>query len=499
VPLNVKNTAARISNLFKPGATLSQRVARGGLWVFALRITNRLLRLISTIILARVLAPSDFGLFGIALLTMAALETFSQAGLNAALVQKKRDVSLYLNTAWTFQAIRGGLLAIFLFATAPYVAAFFGTPAAKPVLQVIGISTLILGFNNIGVIYFQKELEFHKQFAYQFSGTLANVCVAVSLVLLLRNVWALVFGLLAGNLAQLVMSYFIHPYRPRLRFDQEQFKELFNFGKWVLGSSILTYLVTQGDNIFVGKLLGAAALGFYQLAYQISNIPATEITHVISQVTFPAYSKLQADFRALRGAYLKVLKLTAFLSFPVAGLIFVCAPDFTRILLGEKWLPMIPAIQALVFYGLLRSLGATTGPIFLALGRPRIVTKLQVVQLFLLFILIYPFTLSGGILGTSLAVVFAGLIPNFFVLYKVSKLINCEIRNLFKAIALPMLSTVLSLFFLNSLRYLMSNLLNFGLTFVFFIMFFLITYYVVGHLFFYKSTVELKSVIKNIL
>ena len=125
----------------------------------------------------------------------------------------------------------------------------------------------------------------------------------------------------------------------------------------------------------MGKLLGVTALGFYQLAYRISNMPATEITHVISRVTFPAYSKLQDDIPKLREAYLKVLQITAFLSFPIAGLIFVLAPDFTKIFLGEKWMPMVPAMQVLVFAGLSRAIAATAGYIFYAVGKPKIDTS----------------------------------------------------------------------------------------------------------------------------
>ena len=438
--MDANDTAARISNLLKPGSTLSQRVVRGGFWVFALRLTNRLLGLASTIILARVLAPSDFGLFGIALLAMAALDTFSQVGLNAAMIQKKEDIAPYLDTAWTVQAIRGGLLALLLFAAAPYVAVFFGTPAAKPILQVIGLSTLIQGFTNIGVIYFNKELEFHKQYVYQLSGTLANVGVAITAVLLLKSVWALVFGLLAGNLVQMVVSYIIHPYRPRPRLDLGQFKELFHFGKWVLGSSMLVYLITQGDNIMVGKLLDVAALGFYQMAYRISNLPATEITHVISQVTFPAYAKLQTNMAKLKEAYLKVLQLTAFLSFPVAGLIFVLAPDFTRIFLGDKWLPMVPAMQVLVFAGLLRSIAATAGPIFIAVGKPLIDMQGQCLRLLTLIILIYPLTIKYGFIGTSISVVLSTLSITIWFMFKVNQITECEIGKFIRMTLFPFLS-----------------------------------------------------------
>jgi lipopolysaccharide exporter len=330
----------------------------------------------------------------------------------------------------------------------------------KPILQVIGLSILINGFTNIGVIHFKKELEFHKQFVYEFSGTLANVVIAIGSVLLLRSVWALVFGLLAGNIAQLVTSYAIHSHRPRLRFDRHQFQELFGFGKWILGSSILVYLTTQGDNIFVAKLLGVAALGFYQLAYQISNLPATEITHVISQVTFPAYAKLQADIPKLKEAYLKVLQLTAFLSFPMAGLIFVLAPDFTRIFLGEKWLPMVPAMQILVFAGLIRSIAATAGSVFIATGRPKMDIQGQCLRILTLAFLGYPLTIYYGIIGTSIAVVTSISVTTITFSFNVIKITGCEPKEFRKMITFPFIS-IMPIFSVS--YFIKSNISNMGL------------------------------------
>ena len=442
IPMNVKNMAAMIGNLLKPGTTLSQRVARGGLWIFALQITIRLLGFVSTIILARILAPSDFGLFGIALMAMSALETFSQAGLGAALIQKEQDITPYLNTAWTVQVLRGVLLGLLLFITAPYVAAFFESHTAKPILQVIALSPLIRGFNNIGLVYFDKELQFHKNFAYWLTSSLANAIVAISAVLLLGNVWALIFGLLAGDIAQLTMSYIIHPYRPRPRFISGQFKELFNFGRWVFGSHIILYLVMQGDNILVGKLLGSSSLGFYRMAYQISSMPATEVTHVISQVTFPAYSKIQNDTHRLKEAFLKVFQITTFLSIPLVGLIFVFSSDFTRIFLGEKWQSMVPAMQILAFAGLLRSIEGTTGPVFVAIGKPVYDTLGQLLRLFILAIFIYSFTVNYGISGTSLSVVASFLVVTIYFIFIIIKVTGCRLIELSRLIFFPLISTL---------------------------------------------------------
>ena len=435
------NKLKRIANnLTTPGGTLSQKVLKGGFWVFFLRVVNRGFSLIRLIVLARVLSPNDFGLMGIALLTMSTLETFSQTGFQQALIQKKENVESYLNSAWTVLILRGFILFVILYFIAPHAAIFFSAPEAKAIIRVIGFSIFFQALTNIGIIYFQKELEFNKEFIYQFSGTLADFIVSISAVLILRNVWALVLGLLAGNIMRCLVSYLVHPYRPHLSKCLGKAKELFGFGKWIMSSSILIFLIAQGDDIFVGKLLGTTALGFYQMAYRISNMPATEITHVISQVTFPAYSKLQDNIPKLRETYLKVLQLTAFLSFPIAGLIFVLAPDFTEIFLGEKWMPMVPAMQILTLYGAIRSIGATTGPVFQGVGKPNILAKLSFIQLLMMIVFIYPLTNKYGIFGTAVAIIIPNLITQTIAGIKVCNIMKCDACKFIKALVFPLIS-----------------------------------------------------------
>ncbi len=429
-----------IRKLTTTGGSLSGKTARGTFWVFTLRLTDSLFRLIRVIILARLLSPNDFGIFGIALLVLSILSAFSQTGHSQALIQKKEKVKSYFDTAWTIGLIRGFLIAVIIFSLAKPAAVFFTTPDAEQILRVIGFSIIIRSFNNIAILYFQKELEFHKFFKYQFLGTIVDFTVVIIAAFLLRSAWALVFGLLAGNITRCMMSYIIEPYRPKLKFIRSQVKELLGFGKWVLGSTILIFLITQGDDIFAGKLLGATMLGFYQIAYRISNMPATETSLVISRVSFPLYSKLQDNLSKLRDAYLKVFQLVTFISFPMAGLIFILAPEFVRLFLGEEWVPAVPIIQVLAFAGLIRSIITTTIPLFRAIGRPKIETKWQVIRLFVLIVLIYPFTITYGIIGTSISVLLSAFISSIGFCFEAIKITKCGIKNFGKLISLPMLN-----------------------------------------------------------
>lgn len=420
-------------------STLSQKVVRGGAWILGLRIYNRGLGFIRTIILARLLAPEDFGLLGIAMLAISTIETFSQTGFETVVIQKKGDVELYLDTAWTVSVIRGALLFVILFISAPFVAHFFNTSQATLIIRVIAISTLISGFRNIGIVFFQKELEFNKQFFYEFISAFVDLIVAVILAFILRDVWALIWAGLAGNVVRLVMSYIIHPYRPNIRLNKYEIKVLFSFGKWLLGSSIVTFLVTQGDDILVGKILGITALGMYQMAYLISNLPTTEITHVIAQATFPAYSKMQDDLPKLRIAFLDIFQLTAFISIPLSLGILILAPEFTQIFLGEKWLPMVPVLQILVLAGLIRSIAATLGPFFVGIGRPDIDTKGQIIRLIGLMITIYPLTLYWGLIGASISVLFSISVFVFVFSFMFIKISGCRLKDFFKMILVPII------------------------------------------------------------
>lgn len=430
---------------------LSHRVVKSGIWVFAARIADRTFYVIRLIILARILLPQDFGVLGIAMLMILNLETFFRTGFSDALIQRKEVTDDYLNSAWTAGILRGAVLSLIVYIIAPYVAAFFDSPQAGPVIRVIGLSFLLRALTNIGTIYFQKELEFDKRFLYQLAGSLADFIVAVSAAFILRNVWALVFGILAGDFTRLIASYVMLSYRPRLVFDFKKVKELFVFGKWVWASSILMFILTQGDNAVVGKLLGAAMLGLYQMAYSMSSTPATEFSHLIASITFPAYSKMQNDMEKLRRAYLEVLHLSSLIAIPLAGGIFILAPEFTKILFGEKWMPMVAAMRVLTLYGMVSSI-VIPGPLLMAIGRPDVRTKLQFIGLIIFSVCIYPFTVRWGITGAAIAATTYVVISGSAALVLISRLITARFRDVIRILSFPMINSVIMVLTIYSLK-----------------------------------------------
>jgi len=422
--------------------TLSKKVVRGGVWIFSLRILNRGLDFFRIIILARLLSPTDFGLFGVAILSISVFETFSQTGFNFALIQKKESIKTYLDTAWTISALRGLALFILVFFSAPIIAAFFNAPQATLIVRFLAISLIFNGFQNIGILFFQKELEFNRLFLLEISTTITSFASTIILAVLLKNVWALVIGGLLANFVRFCISYVIQSYRPIPKIEKDKVLELFSFGKWIFLSTIVIFLVRQGDDFFLGKVLGVTALGFYQMAFMIGNLPSSEITGIISQVAFPTYTKLKSTPGKLNEAYIKTISFIALISFPFAGGIFVLAPYFTTLFLGEKWLPIVTPLQILAISGLIRSIVATGGSLFNAIGKPRFDFKMNLWRLIIIIVTIYPLTRLWSISGTSLSVLLGLSASGYIWLRGSMREMNISLKR-FLVISLPSLSSTL--------------------------------------------------------
>ncbi len=435
----------KLKNLISTEGSLQQKTIKSGFWSFASRISTRGLSILKIIIVARLLAPKDFGLLGIALLTLAIFKVFSKTGFKQSIIQKKEKVKDHLNTAWTVLALRGFALYGIVFVSAPYVATFFGEPRAELIIRVIGLTLVFKGLKNIGVIFFQKELEFQKKFALDLSSVVPAFILTVVLAFAWRNVWALVFGNILGAASLLIASFLIHGHRPKPEFKKEKATEMFGFGKWILGSSIVIFIATQGDDIFLGKVLGATALGLYQISYKISNTPATEVTHIISNVTFPAYSKIQDNIKKLKEGFFKTITLTVGLSLTLGVGIILFIPEFTYFILGDKWRSIIWPARILALVGIIRSITAVWGPLYRARGIPRFAFWKNVLRVSGTFIPIYWLTAYYGVAGTSLAVLIGIILCLIFDLvymrykfpakYKLGRLVH-SFKGLFLSLSI---------------------------------------------------------------
>ncbi|MFI4910817.1 MAG: lipopolysaccharide biosynthesis protein [Sedimentisphaeraceae bacterium JB056] len=416
---------------------LYKKVIKGGFWVFALRIFTQLMSILRLAILARILSKTDFGLIGIALLLISILGTITQTGFQAALVQKKENITPFLNTAWTTNIIRGIILYSLLYFIAPF-AAKIKVPieqyeTALAIIRVTGLSIIIGSLSNIGIVYFQKDLQFNKTFQINSISNLLGIAISIIIAIIYKSPWALVAGRLTNTTISVLLSYILHPFKPKLNFEKDKFLELWHFGRWVTGSSIIGFFVNYGDDFFVWFFLGTEALGLYQMAYRIAMIPADFGSSILSKITFPAFSKVSNDIERLKKAYFKTYKFASSFSIPSSVAILILSPIMIPLILGDKWIPAIILIQILTIKGTFLTLGATRGPLFLSLNKPGIGTKFRFLRLITLSITIYPLCLLLELKGVCIAVTLSCLLPMAPAYNLANKLLNATWKDIIES------------------------------------------------------------------
>ena len=421
---------------------LSHRTSRAGAWASASRVVSRALQLVSGVVLARVLTPQDFGLVAVAFTAITLTDALTATGLGSALIQRADGAEEYLDAVWTFELLRGVALAGLLSLLAPIIASFFAEPRAIPIVRVISLTCVLTGLRNVGIVLLRKELRFAKLFMFDVGGVLAYVAIAIPLALVFRNAWALVGALLAQHLVACLLSYCVHPHRPRIVFDLAKTKELFGFGKWILGQGLVEMAQRTGINIFVGRALGVLQLGFYNRAEVFSRSVFDELGNVVWQVLYPTYSSLQKESSRLTQIYAKTLELLCFIGMPMAGGLFVLSGDFTRLFLTDKWLPIVPVMQILCVLAVLSFVTTPCAILFQAVGRPAIGTKVSVVGLVLFAGLIYPAASRWGLPGVAGALAAGLALTAPITVCLANRLAGFDVRVFLRAVGFPFACTV---------------------------------------------------------
>jgi O-antigen/teichoic acid export membrane protein len=337
--------------------------------------------------------------------------------LQAALIQKKEDIEDYLDTAWTIQAIRGIALGVGVFLLAPQFAAFFNEPRAASFIRTLAVVLALRGLASPGIVVFIRQLQFKTHFMRRVSGNVVELAVSLVFALVFRNAWALMIGLVAGNLTNVVMSYWIHPFRPKFRFQLGQARQLSHYGRWIFLNEVLYFLSYRGDNLIVGKFLGPATLGVYMIAYSISEVITVEISRLINDVAFPTYSRLQGELARIRSAFALASQLLMSIAFPMAIVLCLLARPLLDFMFDERWLEAATVLPVLALAGALRAAVANASAVYRAVGRPDLSFKSSLVRVSVMYILMFPLLTNYGVLGVSLAVLggMIAVVPEFII------------------------------------------------------------------------------------
>lgn len=347
------------------------------------------INLLRVMIIARILTPEDFGLFGMAMVVILGLMQLSQFGLKEAYIAHHYDSEQarkqWLHAIWTLDCIVRAAGALLVALTAWPIAKYFGDDRLMPMLLVLAATAPMMAFRNPSLIAAEKNISFKQVAQFELIMALTAFVVSVGLAWLTRSVWALVWGQFAGMLVAVSSSYVISNYRPRFRLDAEPLRAAFGFGKYVMATGFMTYITLQFDNLMIGAELGAAALGFYAIAFRIATIPKLVIGDVTSRTLYPWYSNAYREQPARLGrlwsdsfGYLCWAACAAYLP------LYLFAGYYLILLFGDQWGPAEPLLKVLVLVGAFRSLSAVLAPLMLATRQPRLDTWVKLIETLIL-------------------------------------------------------------------------------------------------------------------
>jgi lipopolysaccharide exporter len=338
----------------------------------------RLLGLISTLFLARLLTPADFGIVALAGLIIAVLDALTDFRFGMALVRRQDATDDDYHTAWTFNVMRGAVVAILLIAGAPLFAGIFTEPRLVDVFRVLGAIAFIDGFQNIGTVQFTKDMRFDRDFILRIGQKMSVFAISITLAFIWRSYWALIAGMLAGSSARLLLSYTMHPFRPR--FCVSSGRSLFGFSVWLMGGEILALINQRLEQFLIGGFLSTPVVGVYNVSYEVAGMATGELVGPAAQALFPGFSKIAEDKARLREAYEKSVQFVVAIGTPLGIGLALVSHEFIMLVLGPKWSDATLPLQVLSVMYSISLLAMASTSLLPAIGRTRTAFFVTLIQ-----------------------------------------------------------------------------------------------------------------------
>lgn len=387
-------------------AHVGKAIARGAVWTVSLRLVSRSISVVSTLILARLLTPADFGIYALAMTVYAFVDLLGAFGFGSALIQNQDATEEHYNTAWTLNFIFSLMTSSLLFLLAPYAAEFMREPQLEIVVRFMCILFLLDGLKNVGIINFQKHMTFRREFRFQLLIKATGFLVAIPLAFILRSYWAMLWGLLSSSLMLLALSYTMQPFRPRLQLSR--WREMISFSAWLQVNNILTYFNRHTEKVLVSRMVGTAAVGSLQLARETGQLLG-EMTQPINRAVFPGYAKVNKSPDRMLDIFCDVTGILLMAGFPMALGIFAVAHLFVPTVLGEQWQHIVPLVKWLALASLMMVGMSSTHNVLIALARMKWATSIIAFKLLMLVGLMFYLIPLYGVLGVAYATVLSML------------------------------------------------------------------------------------------
>lgn len=378
------------------GFALGLAVKKGVAWGFTARGVTILVNLAASVVLARLLQPEDFGIFGLAMIFIGIASRFGNLGFGLALIQKKELRDEHVSSIFVVHLLLFTLIAGIIVSVAPFVGAYFDSSLVGRALRAMAWIFIAHAFSSIARVILQRRMDFKSPALSNIVDHVAGTVISITLAWFGYGVWSLVYGHIGGSLLSTLVLMVRARWRPVFRYNHAAMRELFSFGINIFVKNLLIYGSDKVDYFIIGKQLGPAALGFYEKAFNIMDLGIKELsTKIGAGVLFPALSRIQDDQERLRSAYRKIILSLTLICFPFFFGLFLVAPSAIYVLFGEKWMASVVPLQILCLAGLFRTHLHVTGTVINAMGRVAPEVRIRAVA----FILLTMGCLIGSVWG----------------------------------------------------------------------------------------------------
>jgi lipopolysaccharide exporter len=385
--------------------SLLSRTARGARWVMAWRLGVRVLGLVSTLVLVRLIQPADFGIIALATSFMQTIDGMLTLGTEEAVIREAAPGRQFYDTAFTLNLLRGLSVTILVAALAYPAAWFFTDPRLGPVLLFVAALPLLDGFSNIGAVDFRRDFAFHKEFALMVLPKLCGIVAAIIAAVLLHSYVAMLFGMGVNRVLRVIMSYVMHPYRPALSL--KAWRGLAGYSAWTWLLSLAVLIRDRSDSLLLGRLMNTAAVGFYSVGAEVAALPTTELIEPLGRAAFSGFAAGRQQKTEIGETFLRLIGSAALLTLPAGvGLSLVAAP-LVALAFGPGWQPAVPVMRILSLSFTIMVFGHLSLLLLSAhalLGRLVGITVIgAVIRVALLTLLIPNFGLTGAAIGAAIA------------------------------------------------------------------------------------------------
>jgi lipopolysaccharide exporter len=411
------------------GDNLKARCARGSIVLGIGAVAGRGSRFIRNMILARLLAPKDFGLMAIIMVVVTTFDMVTEVGVKQSVIQNKRGAEPdYLNVTWWFQLVRGlGLFFIAILA-APLISFFYEKPELLRLLQVAFLAILFRGLVSPQSYVLEKTFKFGKSVSLTQGSAVLGTLITVILAFMVRNVWAIIIGFVAESAILCLMSYIMVPFMPRFKIDKECLKELMKFARDMFGLPIMVLISCQADVLVLGKTVTGEQLGMYYLAMSLSYQLIDLFCRIISPVLLPAFAQKQDDKESLCRAIIDVTRESATFSIPAILLMTSCANGILLLAYGQKYTVVVVPFGILCMSILLHVPKNILGMMYLAIGKPQLQRRYAIILCTIIVTTIYPAIKLFGLTGAASVLLFANLITYCVQVFEAQHQIGLRFR-----------------------------------------------------------------------